>query len=220
MDKIGFTSKILSVITELSFSQEQEILQHYFASILEVMKCGNRNVQKSIYDYFNTVQTSEKIFEFFNIIISQEIEFIYFEQQKVKQDNRKKNNNFLYNILKFVQSACEGHYNDLQNYFRQQKIGKNNYNIVAQIVELLYAYTSNLNKIDFVMIVECLETLRLLVEGPCQDNQGVLIDGKFLNIAGNILSINFDGKKKSEKEKIDNPIFLEQWMIEKLKHQV
>lgn len=217
MDKIGFTSKILSVITDLSLSQEQEILQYYFSSILEVMKNGNRNVQKSIFDYFNTVQTSEKFFELFNNRISQEIEFIYFEQ-KVNQDNRKKNNFFLSNILKFVQSACDGHNNDLQNYFRQQKIGKNNYNIVSQIVELLSAYTSCLNKNNFVMIVYCLKTLRALVEGPCQDNQVVLMDGKFLNIAGNLLSINFDGKKKNEK--INNPILLERWMIEKLKHQV
>ena len=70
------------------------------------------------------------------------------------------------------------------------------------------------------MTVDCLETLRALVEGPCQDNQGVLIDGKFLNIAGNILSINFDGIRKNENEKINNPILLERWMIEKLKHQV
>ena len=43
--------------------------------------------------------------------------------------------------------------------------------------------------------MQCYETLTELIQGPCEDNQTSIVDGKFLDIAASLLSFNERSKE-------------------------
>ena len=83
----------------------------------------------------------------------------------------------------------------------------------------------------FNNMVKCFDCLTDFVQGPCRNNQLLLINGKFFEIAKEILD-NFREEKKKRKQKhrmidvLDENNFqeckdsLQPWMIAKLKYKV
>ena len=71
-------------------------------------------------------------------------------------------------ILNFVQCCVEGHYSNLQNYFREQHNTRNSIDLVNTIADLLKSYYFDLKTIgSYNNIMQCLSTLNELGQGPC-----------------------------------------------------
>jgi inositol 1,4,5-triphosphate receptor type 1 len=114
---------------------------------------GNKNVQTTIFNFLSTNNKSEVLFFKFNNIIKKQIEFIE-ENFKLKHQKgpqidigsdplHEQEILILYNVLKFLQNCVEGHYLDLQDYFRHQYQSRNNYDMVSSVADLLRAYYYN-----------------------------------------------------------------------------
>mmetsp|Transcript_5319 Transcript_5319/g.4510 ORF Transcript_5319/g.4510 Transcript_5319/m.4510 type:complete len:150 (-) Transcript_5319:2389-2838(-) len=96
------------------------------------------------------------------------------------------------NLLRFLQLFTEGHNLDLQNYLRYQTNSRNRYDLVEAVIDLLRIYYSNLVEENYDNIIKCLDTLTEFVQGPCPENQVALIDGKFFDVAYELLSLKID----------------------------
>ncbi|CAD8066638.1 unnamed protein product [Paramecium sonneborni] len=119
---------------------------------------------------------------------------------KEAQEVRRSKMSILIYLLKYFQLICEGHNLQIQNYLRQQYNSRNNYNIVQAMVELLCAFENDLQRDSFEVIMNTLETLTELVQGPCSQNQQDIIDSLFLDVASNYLNMHIESKKKKDQD--------------------
>lgn len=172
---------------------------------------GNQLVQKSVYEFFVNDPSSERFFELFHNIINdyvgnQQLSGLIFEQieqdlddiQLVYRSADKQVN--LIKILKLIQLFCENHNDKLQNYLRHQVKSRNNYNMINQLVRVLdrlvrsHDEVSNevvlsINKKNQKKIMQCMDTLIEIIQGPCKLNQTELAESKFLEIATDVLKM-------------------------------
>lgn len=85
---------------------------------------------------------------------------------------------FTEKTLRVVQLLCEGHNNALQNYLRQQTNSKISYDLVSLMVKLVLHH--KLSNSTYASVLQCVETLTEVVQGPCKENQMVIVTSKFL----------------------------------------
>ena len=115
-----------------------------------MLQGGNKTVQQTIFKFLSTYSKSEILFYKFNNIIKKQIEFIE-ESYKLKTQkgpainiendpNHEQDMIILHNVLQFLQFCVEGHYLDLQNYFRHQLNSRNNYDMISAVADLLRSY--------------------------------------------------------------------------------
>lgn len=87
--------------------------------------------------------------------------------------------------LKLLQYFCEGHYEPLQNYLREQTVSKVNYDIISLIISLLIAHKISIKTSS--AISQCFDTLTECVQGPCKKNQRLIVMSKFIDYAVNVI---------------------------------
>jgi len=181
----------------------QHIDQMIFVSMIDLciklLDGGNTEVQSSFYEYFINTPNSENFFAKLNNLINEEITFLNKPKSlHEKVDNCFKNMEYSYriqkrfnitNILRLLQLLTENHNVNLQNYFRFQFKSRNNYDILNSIVKLLEALLKELNEENYYKILQCFDTLTEFIQGPCEANQISLVEGKFIDIACNILEV-------------------------------
>ena len=160
----------------------------------------------------------------FNNIIKKQIEFIE-ESYKLKMQRgpqldiesdplHEQDVSILYNVLKFLQNCVEGHYLDLQKYFRLQTNSRNNYDMISSVADLLRSYyycARNVEMYDNIM--QCLETLSEFVQGPCLENQTGVAESKFFEITGDIFS------QSQTYVPAENEQPLESWQIARIQNK-
>lgn len=107
------------------------------------------------------------------------------DREKDKKSGPEKISNSLktiQNILRFLQLLCENHNKDLQNYLREQKNNKTNFDLVSETLKILDSLcgstTGGLGLLGLYVkeekvpiIKQALETLTEYCQGPCYDNQ-------------------------------------------------
>jgi len=175
LDQINAITSILSVIAEM---KNLQISDHIFNSLLNfliaMIEGGNQKSQKSAYNYFITIPTSEFVFEKFYRIINEQIEAMkaasHDHHEPAKRlrnhsnDNENLKNSILEKILRIMQMLTEGHYSDMQLYFQVQTNSRTNYDLVSSVIELLYVYHTDLGVNNYHNILRCFETLTELVQ--------------------------------------------------------
>ena len=143
------------------------------SSQIFVKKNSKKNSQKSAYNYFITIPTSEYIFEKFYLIINDQIEEIkankhnkkeIFSKKKVSVENENLKKSILEKILRIMQMLTEGHYLEMQLYLREQTNSRNSYDLVSSVIELLYVYHADLGVSNYFNILRCFETLTEVVQ--------------------------------------------------------
>jgi len=91
-------------------------------------------------------------------------------------------------VLRFIQLTCEGHNRKLQEYWRQQFAGVRSYDIVSEIANFLVElHASGIDNKNIDSVIQCLETLTELMQGPCKGNQTVLSVSKLPSTCNKIL---------------------------------
>jgi len=246
-DKLEATKMLLYILSDPKHSQiDDDLFNEFLCFGISLLDGGNKTVQKTIYNYVTLFQKSEVMFAKFYSIIYEQIAFLKRKDEKnaKKEDpeateREELKSSILENLLRFMQLFTEGHNLDLQNYLRFQTNSRNRYDMVEAVIELLRTYYSNLVQGNYDNIIKCLDTLTEFVQGPCPENQLVLIDGKFFEVASGILSKeikkpknkedeNEDEEKTSKKQKKKTQKLekdkkneeLEPWMLARLKYKI
>lgn len=109
---------------------------------------GNAAVQKTIYDFFISSPSSERLFEKLDSILAAQIREL---TTGSKVFIGPKSNKITVKLLRLLQLFCEGHNIDLQNYLRNQSNSKKSYDLVTTVVRLLSAYKINDHNYDAVL---------------------------------------------------------------------
>ena len=188
----GIVNIIMSLLCDANTSQKTFF---YLLNLsVELLQDGNDLIQSSFYLQFSTNSSSQY---FFSRVNSYLIEF----SSNLKSTYSKKipiyknHNNGCKIVIRFLQLLCENHNLNLQNYIRFQFKSRRNYNLVSTLIFFLGELLKKSYDHHFLLISQCLDTLTEFIQGPCKENQIEIIDSKFLEISGRILS--YDEKSDS-----------------------
>lgn len=150
------TTKILLILIWEDVDYDNLFLYYLFKFFVSLLFGGNRQVQKTIYNFFLSNPISEKFFRKMNDLIMNEIN-IYHSQQSGQYVGNRKRKTLLPKILRLLQLFCEGHNIDLQNYLRFQKQSKTNYDMITITVHLLLSF--KISDRNYDTISQCFDTL-------------------------------------------------------------
>jgi len=170
LDKYEGTKMFLTVLSDSSNqSMDAEILNNFLELGIHLLEGGNLRIQKNIYNYFTTFQKSEVLFsKLYSILtthgtrlnkgsLSDKVESSIDEFSELGPV-------ILENTLRLLQQFTEGHNLDIQNYLRHQTNSRNNYDMVAAVVELLRSYLHRMDVSNYESMMRCLETLAEFVQ--------------------------------------------------------
>lgn len=166
---------ILSVITDMKNNEiSDDIFDGLLSFLIAMLEGGNQTIQKSVYNYFITIQSSEFVFEKFYRIINDQIEVMKAKKhdqseptrrhRNASADNEKLKKGILEKVLRIMQMLTEGHYKEMQLYLQEQTNSRNSYDLVSSVIELLYIYHTDLGMNNYHNILRCFETLTELVQ--------------------------------------------------------
>src|SRR3990167_1461385 len=175
------------VLQLLSSNQQYEAT--FFNSLMNfcnaMLSGKNKKVQKTIFKYFKIYRQTEKTFSRLSVSIT---EFTV----RLKEGARR-SPQFTQSILtcsevlRFIVLCCEGHYTEMQNYFRTQSNLAVQHNFLKEIVDLMSALASNLSNDLFEPMMLAFDALIELVQGPNRPNQDFLLKGPILELLSNLL---------------------------------
>ena len=123
---------------------------------------GNPNIQKTLYDYFINDPSSEKFFEKMHYLMMKEISKNEMPELAKPIEDEKENTLFSMKILRFLQLFCEGHNIYLQNYLKNQRRSKNNFDLVDLTVRLLNSF--KIGPENYKNVLQCFDTLTEFVQ--------------------------------------------------------
>ncbi|CAD8074919.1 unnamed protein product [Paramecium sonneborni] len=167
--------------------------------IIALLEGGNKVIQMSILNLMKMNSDSEAFFLKIYTILT---EYMVSMRKVRKKDDQKKirKRKFIAKTLQVIQLLCEGHNNELQNYLRQQTNSKVSYDIVLLMVKLVIS--NRISDATYESLVQCLDTLTEVVQGPCKENQVVIVTSKFVSWSVDLLK---EDLKLFEQNKIDIP---------------
>lgn len=103
----------------------------------------------------------------------------------------EEDNDQMKDILRLLQLFAEGHFSDLQNYIRHQTNSHHSYDLLADISDLLNVFMVVKHTAFFDTMIQCFDTLIEFIQGPCFYNQLAVVQSSFLDLASNLLSVNY-----------------------------
>ena len=231
--------KIVPIVLQLMCDKDldRNIFSILVSFAVKLLEGGNSSIQYDFYCYFSIFPSSEHFFYTLHSIILDHISLfaVIKESDSLNKSAFKKSNKIVNNIIKLLQLFCENHFEPLQNYIRVQDKSHNNHDLVVIVITLLHELMRSRRKEDFFIISHCFEMLTECIQGPCRQNQKAIINSKFLEIAGELLSIDEknealevfeDIKDKNKEAEVNSPgfivdysIWLAGWMISHLKYK-
>jgi len=175
LDRYEATKMFLTVLSDSSNqSMDAEILNNFLELGIQLLEGGNPKIQKNIYNYFKTFQRSEVLFSKLYSLITTHGNRIRNINLSSNKDNTRMDNFIdefsqfgpvlLENTLRLLQLFTEGHYLEIQNYLRYQSQSRNNYDMVAAIIELLRSYLNRMDQANYESMMRCLDTLAEFVQ--------------------------------------------------------
>lgn len=81
-------------------------------------------------------------------------------------------------VIRFVQLLCEGHYDEMQNFMREQPGSEGNMNIVQDLMAYLAQIAKDRRRLLMMnpeLLQQVLNTLTEVMQGPCTPNQEFLL---------------------------------------------
>ncbi len=153
-DRLNATKILLILIWE-NTENDPFFLNYLLKFFILLLTGGNKQVQKTLYDFFSSNPLCEKYFRKMNYLILEEIN--YSNSIKKREPSSSKRHKILPKILRLLQLFCEGHQNDLQNYLRFQSRSKNNYDMITLTVHLLLSF--KVSDANYNTISQCFDTL-------------------------------------------------------------
>ena len=189
MNNRGIVGIIMSLLCDTTTPLNTMIYLLKLSSVL--LKNGNTSIQNSFYIYFSSNQSAQ---DFFSRLSTYFITYCYNLKEYFPSDiPLYKSKEFDCKVvLTYLQLLCENHNEKLQNYLREQFKSRRSFNLVTTLVFLLEELMKKAYDHHFMVISQCFDTLIEMIQGPCKASQISLIDSKFLELAGRLLS--FDEK--------------------------
>ena len=86
-------------------------------------------------------------------------------------------------VLLFMESVCEGHYADMQDFLRVQSSMRTQVNLVIDLVNNLIVIERTISSLTISLACQLYQTLTELVQGPCPGNQRFLIGTNLCDVA-------------------------------------
>ena len=86
-------------------------------------------------------------------------------------------------VLHFMECVTEGHYAEMQNFFRVQPGMRTQVNLVIDLVNNLLVLERTLSSLTISLTTQLYQTLTELVQGPCPGNQRFLIGTNLCDVA-------------------------------------
>lgn len=159
------------------------------------------------------------VFKFINNLIYRNIEKIKTNETEILKNKIKtlsknlKKIKFIHNrpkeldslSLRFLQLLCENHNRKLQFYLNFQKNFKKSYDLITatnNYLQFIFIKYDNPNYNNFCSLILCIDLLIEFIQGPCAENQKLLINSKLLITISEILKkyqeINLDNYENGE----------------------
>lgn len=190
MSGYGVVRVVLTLMCDSNV--EIQIFKALMIVCIELLDGGNETVQNEIYIYFKNTLNSEIFFERINQMFSDYMDKCAHGQVLAVKRTKvfKRKYDVIKSLLRLLQLFCENHNLELQNYIRYQNKSRNSYNMIENTINLLEILIDKKLFISFPVISQCLDTLTEFIQGPCMKNQEYVIDGKFLELACTLLSLD------------------------------
>lgn len=181
----------------------------------------NIKVQKTICKHFKTFKQTERTLSRFNICISQITESLKDKNTKsVNLSMDDESRLICLEVLKLIVYCCEGHYREMQNYFRTQPNLSVQFNFLKETIDLIGALSSQITSSNYEILILCFDVLIEMTQGPNKENQDYIIKSSLLEVLGKFLSFSVTRDKR--KRKVTGKIGtgeLESWEIRKIKYK-
>lgn len=205
-------------------SSNQQYESAFFNSLMNfcnaILSGKNRKVQKTIYKHFKAYKQTEKSFWRLSSSITELTHLLKEGSRKPGQYSQAILT--CSEVLSFIVLCCEGHYIEMQNYFRTQPNLSVQYNFLKEVVDLLAVLSNNICKDFFDPMMLAFDALIELVQGPNRANQDFLLKGPILELLSNLLMYTNGqsrtrlGHTRDEQHHSE----LSAWEIRKMKHKV
>ena len=215
--KLETSKMIVAILVSKKLDSDLLIKLLSFASSL--LKRGNKNIQREFLSLFKSTHESEFLFMKFHnflrkevdsiesIVRNSEIQRLQGEAHGVKRKkittkeiyleifelSKNKEGLVLKKLLVFLRNLAEGHNIEMQQYLSKQTHSRNSYDLVSDVIDLLvtYYFNSCCNAL-FKNISLCLDAINGLVQGPCAENQTIVLDSPFMEFVKDVFYIDED----------------------------
>jgi len=215
LSRTGMIEKFLKLINSKNDNQEEinDILPYIFDNFNLILKRGSNIIQKIFYKNFTNSLENEIAFKYIYQLIQEKISnlisyktyIIRLNKLKIKKKLRFKflKTNFERNldsrVLRFLQLLCENHNSLLQNYLGYQFNFRKSYNLISITNQYLQQLYHNKEGYTFSAVMKCLDCLVEFIQGPCLENQNVLMNSKLISTISEILD-SFISEEECDKE--------------------
>jgi hypothetical protein len=150
---------------------------------VRILEGGNETIQKR---FLTFMKSSVHIEQFFSHIVD-----LFDSEIKMTKTNELSPNLLLVQkLLRMFQLLSEGHYEDMQLFLKSQDHTLRSFNMLEEIIELLAAYISRKRVEYFEIILQSFSTLTELIQGPCYENQKVLVQGGLMETVSKLLNMD------------------------------
>lgn len=175
------------VLYLLSSTQQYEAA--FFDSLMRfcnaILSGKNRRVQRTIYKHFRASKQTERSFARLSASIANLTHLLREGTRRPEQSTQAMLT--CSEVLRFVVLCCEGHYSDMQHYFRVQPNLSVQHNFVKEVVDLLSVLSIRVCREFFDPMMLAFDALTELVQGPNRANQDFLLKGPILELLSNLL---------------------------------
>lgn len=184
---------------------------------VRVLEGGNLTIQQK---FFTFMKNNVHIEQFFSHIVD-----LFDNEIKMTNTNEISPNLLLVEkLLRMFQLLSEGHYEDMQLFLKSQDHTLRSFNMLEEIIELLASYINGRRVQYFQIILQSFSTLTELIQGPCYENQKVLVQGGLLETVSKLLNMDEFFLIQAAKEKLlpdtkGEVQYLKPTMISKIKYE-
>ena len=186
LNKIGTVKTILLLFTE-SKMEDSLLISHILDLLAKLLEGGFRPVQRSIFQFFqsepkHTASLFNKISVFLSAFNEKMTGSTEVSDSSVFESQLK----VIEKLLVFLQMMCEGHYEDLQNYLRNQQNLRKKHNFLEMVCLTMRPCVENPKNQTFRLFQLCLDFLVEMLQGPCLENQKALLE---LNLVSSLMQV-------------------------------
>lgn len=192
--------EMILVVLSSARALEPTFLKSLLVFANAMLQNKNIKVQKTICKHFKTFKQTERTLSRFNSYISQITESLKDKNSSTNgQGSDTLNKQICMEVLKFIIYCCEGHYREMQNYFRSQPNLSVQFNFLKETIDLISALSSQINVNNYEILILCFDVLIEMTQGPNKENQDFIIKSSLLEVLAKFLSLSIIQPKKKRK---------------------
>jgi hypothetical protein len=94
-------------------------------------------------------------------------------------------------FLELVQLLCEGHFADMQNYFRVQLDNQISINVLEAITNVLEILVKSVDTATIQVTIQTMSTITELLQGPCLENQAFMVSQNIGDIVTKVFTTHY-----------------------------